>query len=66
MNTTEWVICPACKNKTRLKIREDTELKNFPLYCPKCKQETLVNIKELKMPVIKDSDVKTQSRQTCE
>ncbi|MEY8335510.1 cysteine-rich KTR domain-containing protein [Lachnospiraceae bacterium 47-T17] len=35
-----WLLCPACGNKTRLKIREDTELKNFPLYCPKCKQET--------------------------
>ena len=37
----EWVICPICQNKTRLKIREDTILVNFPLYCPKCKQETL-------------------------
>ncbi|HDH7131362.1 TPA: conjugal transfer protein, partial [Enterococcus faecalis EX166083VC24] len=25
-------MCPICGNKTRLKIREDTELKNFPLY----------------------------------
>ncbi|HET0519032.1 TPA: conjugal transfer protein, partial [Streptococcus pneumoniae] len=31
--------CPVCGNKTRLKIREDTELKKFPLYCPKCRQE---------------------------
>ncbi|WP_428206644.1 cysteine-rich KTR domain-containing protein, partial [Enterococcus faecalis] len=23
-------MCPICGNKTRLKIREDTELKNFP------------------------------------
>ncbi|HGC6506619.1 TPA: cysteine-rich KTR domain-containing protein, partial [Clostridioides difficile] len=22
----EWVLCPICGNKTRLKIREDTEL----------------------------------------
>ncbi|HAT0460427.1 TPA: conjugal transfer protein, partial [Staphylococcus aureus] len=27
-------MCPVCGNKTRLKIREDTELKKFPLYCP--------------------------------
>ncbi|HBK6467999.1 TPA: cysteine-rich KTR domain-containing protein, partial [Enterococcus faecium] len=26
-------MCPVCGNKTRLKIREDTELKKFPLYC---------------------------------
>ncbi|HBI3898610.1 TPA: conjugal transfer protein, partial [Enterococcus faecium] len=24
-------MCPICGNKTRLKMREDTELKNFPL-----------------------------------
>ena len=33
-----------CHNKTRLKIRGDTVLINFPLYCPKCKQETLTLI----------------------
>ena len=40
-----WVLCPICNNKTRIKIRDDTELINFPLFCPKCKQETLINIK---------------------
>ncbi len=28
---SEWIMCPICGNKTRDKIREDTELKNFPL-----------------------------------
>ncbi len=37
-NRAEWVRCPVCGNKTRLQIREDTELKNFPPYCPKCRQ----------------------------
>ena len=41
MNMMEWVICPICNNKTRIKIRKDTQLKNFPLYCPKCKKESL-------------------------
>ncbi|QUH20560.1 cysteine-rich KTR domain-containing protein [Alkaliphilus sp. B6464] len=40
--TDEWVMCPVCQNKTRLKIREDTILENFPLFCPKCKQETIM------------------------
>lgn len=44
MIKTEWVICPICRNKTRLKICEDTELKNFLLFCPKCKEETLITI----------------------
>ncbi|EEN6970017.1 conjugal transfer protein, partial [Salmonella enterica subsp. enterica serovar Newport] len=26
----KWILCPVCGNKTRLKIREDTELKKFP------------------------------------
>ena len=52
----EWVICPICHSKTRLKIREDTELKNFPLYCPKCRKESLIEIKNLKMIVIKEPD----------
>lgn len=38
---SEWLRCPVCGNKTRLKIRGDTELKYFPLFCPKCRQETL-------------------------
>ncbi|WP_075712602.1 cysteine-rich KTR domain-containing protein [Hornefia porci] len=62
MILTEWLLCPICKNKTRIKLRADTELKNFPLYCPKCKLETLVNIKELKTTIIKEPDAKTQSR----
>lgn len=48
----EWLLCPICKSKTRLQLREDTELKNFPLYCPKCKQETLINAKDLQITVI--------------
>jgi Zn-finger nucleic acid-binding protein len=62
MGKNKWILCPVCDNKTRLKVREDTELKNFPLFCPKCKQETLINIIQLNMSVIKEPDAKTQSR----
>ena len=62
MNTTAWVYCPVCKNKTRIRLREDTELQNFPLYCPKCRQETLINVKQLNITVIKEPDAQTQSR----
>lgn len=41
MEEIEWILCPVCKSKTRLKIRKDTVLKNFPLFCPKCKQTYL-------------------------
>ena len=52
----KFIPCPVCKNKTRVKIRKDTELKNFPLFCPKCKQETLVHVKEMNTTVIKEPD----------
>ena len=56
MQTTQWILCPICGNKTRDRIREDTVLKNYPLYCPKCKRETLINAKELHITVIKEPD----------
>ena len=56
MSRAEWLYCPVCESKTRLRIREDTELKNFPLYCPKCKQETLIKVKDLQITVIKEPD----------
>lgn len=49
-----WVICPVCNNKTRTKIRKDTELINFPLFCPKCKHESLIKVKNLQVTVIKE------------
>ena len=55
-NLNEWILCPICGNKTRLKIRADTELKNFPLFCPKCKQESLINAKQLNISLIKEPD----------
>lgn len=61
MNDKEWILCPICGNKTRLKIRRDTQLRNFPLFCPKCKQETLIDVKNLNISV-KEPDTKMQSR----
>ena len=57
-----WVKCPVCNNKTRTKIRKDTELINFPLFCPKCKHESLIKVKNLQVTVIKEPDAQTQSR----
>jgi transcription elongation factor Elf1 len=52
----KWLLCPLCGNKTRNKIREDTILKNYPLYCPKCKQEVLIEVKDLQVTIIKEPD----------
>lgn len=62
MSKTEWLRCPVCSNKTRLKLREDTELKHFPLFCPKCRQESLIDLKQFHITVITEPDAKTQSQ----
>lgn len=56
MKDTQWILCPICNNKTRIKVREDTELKNFPLYCPKCKKESLIEVKDLKTKKVVEPD----------
>ena len=62
MSKIEWVLCPVCSNKTRIKIRPDTVLENFPLFCPKCKQETLISVNQSKITIHKEPDAKTQSQ----
>lgn len=54
---TEWVRCPVCGGKTRTKIRQDTEAKNFPIFCKICKNEFLMNIKGLKCEVVKSERI---------
>ena len=58
MEKTEWIRCPVCGNKTRLQIREDTELKKLSPYCPKCKQESLIEAKDLQVTVVKRPETK--------
>lgn len=60
MEKSNWILCPTCGNKTRDKIRKDTELVNYPLFCPKCKRETLINAKELNITLITEPAAKTQ------
>ena len=57
-----WILCPVCDSKTRVRIREDTVLENFPLYCPKCKHETLISARQLNISVIKEPDAQTHRR----
>lgn len=56
MMKQEWILCPVCGNKTRDRIREDTVLKNYPLYCPKCKHESLIEAERLQISVVIKSD----------
>lgn len=45
----EWVYCPVCGNKTRMRLREDTVLTHFPLFCPKCKEESLIDARKFQV-----------------
>ncbi len=54
---TEWILCPVCGNKTRDRIRQNTILKNYPLYGMKCKQETLINVEDMQITLIKKQDL---------
>lgn len=47
--TPHWIPCPICKEKTDVKVFEDTVLLNFPLCCPVCKCETIISIINLRM-----------------
>lgn len=49
-----------CREKTRIKLRADTVLENFPLCCPKCKQEMLICAKQMKISVISEPAAQTQ------
>lgn len=42
---TEWIYCPICNSKTRVKIKETTEARNLPVFCPKCKNTFNADIK---------------------
>ena len=64
MEKTEFIRCPVCGNKTRDKIREDTILKNFPLFCPKCKSECLIDIEQFHITVIKAPDYSGRAKLT--
>lgn len=48
----EWIYSPIYGSKTHDRFRQDTVLKNYPLYCPKCKHETLIEVKNLQITVI--------------
>lgn len=61
MQNRKWIYCPMCKNKTRIKVLNESILEKFPLYCPKCKNEILISVKEFKVTII-EPDAKTQSQ----
>lgn len=56
----KWLLCPSCGSKTRVKLRQDTKLENFPLFCPKCRQEVLVSVSKFITTRITEPDAETR------
>ncbi|MGM9629674.1 cysteine-rich KTR domain-containing protein [Butyricicoccus sp.] len=50
----EWVLCPLCRGKTRLKLLPQTVLKNFPLFCPKCRREMLISAEQFAVSIVRE------------
>ena len=49
---TQWIICPKCGVKTKVKLQESTRMKNFLLYCHRCKQEFTVDVQNFIVTVV--------------
>ena len=46
-----FVFCPLCGGKTRLKLLQETVLKNYPLFCPKCKREVIISAEHFEIKI---------------
>ena len=51
---TQWIKCPKCGEKTRVKVMESTIMKNFLLYCHRCKKEFAIDVQNFIVTVIKN------------
>ena len=63
MNQTgeKWVLCPLCGAKTRLRLLQQTVLRDFPLFCPKCRQEIIIHAQNYQVVrAVPQPDAKTQ------
>ena len=49
---TQWIICPKCGEKTKVKLQESTVMKNFLLYCHRCKKELIVDVQNFIVTVV--------------
>ena len=52
----EFLRCPRCGGKTRIRVRPGTVLKDFPLFCPKCRYECVIDYEKGKMTTKKMPD----------
>lgn len=56
----QWLLCPVCGAKTRLRLLQRTVLREFPLYCPKCRRESVISARNFQIETVYQPDAKTQ------
>ena len=63
----QWLLCPVCGAKTRLRLLQRTVLREFPLYCPKCRRESVISARNFQIETRrKDAVLTTEGRgQRC-
>ena len=61
MDETKWITCPKCGEKTRVKIKQTTIMKDFLLYCHHCKIEFTVNVENYILEVL-ENDKRSQGQ----
>ena len=50
----QWLLCPGCGAKTRLRLLQRTGLREFPLYCP------VISARNFQIETVYQPDAKTQ------
>ena len=54
MEETRWIKCSECGEKTRVKIKKTTIMKDFLLFCHHCKKEFTIDVESFVVKVIKN------------
>lgn len=49
----DWLICPLCGRKTKIRILPQTVLLHFPLHCSRCKKEVVISVVDNKLKIEK-------------
>ena len=57
MEETKWIKCPECGEKTRVKIKNTTIMKDFLLFCHHCKKEFTIDVEDFKVIVIENDKI---------
>lgn len=56
----QWLLCPVCGAKMRLRLLQRTVLREFPICCPKCRRESVISARNFQIETVYQPDAKTQ------